>query len=160
MKNIYAILDELGVSYKKYDHPPVFTVEEAEKYSTDIPGGRSKNLFLRNKKGNKYFLVIAKPSADTNFEKLASLVGESSVGFASHERLEQALGVKSGAVSPFALINDSTKQVHVLVDQSLLGFDELGFHPNVNTSTLVISLADLKKFLTSTGNPVRFVEFS
>ena len=159
MTDIYTVLTGLGIAYKKYEPPPVFTVEEAEKYSTDIPGGRSKNLFLRNKKGNKYFLIIAETSTNIDFENIAYLVGESSVGFASPERLERVLGVKSGAVSPFALVNDEAKVVHVLVDNHLFKSEQLGFHPNENAATLVVQASDLRRFLESTGNTVQFLDF-
>jgi Ala-tRNA(Pro) deacylase len=159
MKDIYTILRNLGIEYKEHKHPPVFTVEEAERHSTDIPGGRSKNLFLRNKKSSKYFLVIADTATKIDFEIVAALIGESSVGLASAERLERVLGVKSGAVSPFSIINDDIKQVRVLVDNQLFQFKELGFHPNVNTETLIINASDFRKFLELSGNLIQFVDF-
>lgn len=153
MKNIYQILEDLGITYQKYDHPPVYTVEDAEKYDRGN-GGQSKNLFLRNKKGNKHYLVILEASKRLNLKQLESLLEEVNLSFASAERLLKYLGVTPGSVSPFGLIHDTDNTVKVIVDKDLLEYENQSFHPNVNTSTLVIKTPDFQKFLRWTQNTV------
>ena len=156
MEDIFQTLTKLGIEFKKYQHPPVYTVEEASEHAGHIPGGRSKNLFLRNKKGDKYYLIIADTSTNTDLKSIASIVDEKRIGFASPERLKEHLGITPGAVSPFGLLNDKNKIVTVLLDKKLTTHDELGFHPNINTETLVISSRDLIKYLNSVGNKLLY----
>lgn len=158
MQNIYQILEILNISYQKYEHPAVYTVEEAEKYDRDIEAGKSKNLFLRNKKGDKHYLLVMESSKRVDLKKLGELVNEPRLSFASPDRLQKYLGLTPGAVSPFGLVNDAEHSVHVLIDESLLTFDKLAYHPNVNTETLVISTDDYKKFLVWTENKVTYIK--
>lgn len=158
MKSIYDILTDLNIEYEKHDHPPVFTVEEAEQYDSAIYAGKSKNLFLRNKKGKMHYLLVAESTRKINLKKLSSDLSESKLSFASPERLDKYLKITPGSVSPFGLINDSTKTVKVLIDKVLLKHYKLGFHPNINTSTLVIKSNDFEKFLKWTGNNIVFLE--
>lgn len=158
MQDIYKVLDELNISYQKYEHPAVFTVEEAEKYDRGIDAGKSKNLFLRNKKGNQHYLVVAESTRKVDIKKLEELTGEKNLSFASPERLQKFLGVTPGSVSPFTLINNTDKTVNVLIDKGLLQYDKQAFHPNINTATLVISKTDFIKFLEWTGNHVSYVD--
>lgn len=157
MKDIYKVLEELGIEYQKIDHPAVFTVEDAEKFASKVSiDQHRKNLFLRNKKGDKHFLVILKATKRINIKQLENLLGED-LSFASPERLLKYLRLTSGSVSPFGLINDTAREVQVIVDSELLDFAEHGFHPNINTATLVISTADFKKFLESTQNQITYL---
>ena len=157
MKDIYQILNDLTVEYIRHDHLAVFTCEEAEKFCPPIPGGKSKNLFLRNRKGDKHYLLIVESSKRVDLGRLASLVNESKLGFASEERLKEHLGLTPGSVSPFGLINDQTHRVIVLIDQDLWKEDRLSFHPNINTATLELTREEFKKFLDECGNEIRFV---
>ncbi len=159
MNDIYEILEQLGIQYIRHEHPAVYTCEEADKYYKNIPGGKSKNLFLRNKKGNQYYLLIVEGSKKVDLKKLSDLVSESKLGFASPERMMKYLGLTSGAVSPFGLINDTEKRVIVVIDKNLWKYDRLHFHPNVNTATLELSRDDFQKFLDWRGNEVKFLEF-
>jgi Ala-tRNA(Pro) deacylase len=158
MENIYRILENLDIPYQKYEHPAVYTVEEAEKYDHHIDAGKSKNLFLRNRKGNKHYLLVIQSNKRVDLKGLSGLLGESSIGFASAERLNRYLRLTPGAVSPFGLINDVDDQVHVLIDQDLLTYEKLAYHPNINTETLVIRSSDFKKYLDWTENTVSYIE--
>lgn len=158
MKDIYHILDQLNISYEKYEHPSVYTVEEAQQYDRGIDAGKSKNLFLRNKKGDTHYLVVAESSRKVDIKELEELTGEKNLSFASPERLLTHLGLTPGSVSPFGLINNTDKSVRVLIDQRLLAYNKLAYHPNVNTATLVISKDDFIKFLEWTGNQVTYVD--
>jgi len=160
MKNIYDVLADLNIEYEKHDHPAVFSVKEAEQYDQGIDAGKSKNLFLRNRKGDKYYLLVAENISKVDLKKPQSFLNESRLSFASPDRLKEYLGLTPGSVSPFGLINDSSKSVKVLIDKNLLKFKKLGFHPNINTSTLVIKTDDFKKFLDWTENSITYVELN
>jgi Ala-tRNA(Pro) deacylase len=157
-RRVLEILDELGIAYVRHEHPPVATVEEAEKHWGPLKAAHCKNLFLRNYKGNRHYLVIAPVSRGIDLKRLNAELGEDRLSFASAERLKRWLGVEPGSVSPFGLINDETRHVQVVCDQALRASAALGFHPNVNTATLEIALADFEKFLSCRGNAVRWLE--
>jgi len=156
-RKVLETLEKLGIAYGRHEHPPVATVEEAEKYWGPIKGTHCKNLFLRNKRGNRHYLVIAAVDKAVDLKRLNAILGEDRLSFASPERLKRWLGLEPGAVSPFGLVNDATRQVDVICDEALKSSVGLGFHPNVNTVTLEIALADLEKFLASCGNTVRWL---
>lgn len=157
-RKVLEELDGLGIPYVRHEHPPVATVEEAEKHWADLRGTHCKNLFLRNYKGNRHYLVIAPVTRGIDLRRLNTALGEDRLSFASPERLRRWLGVEPGSVSPFGLVNDDTHHVRVVCDEALRSSAALGFHPNVNTATLEIALADFEKFLASRGNDVRWLE--
>ena len=154
---VYATLDALGITYEKYTHPPVFTSEEADEHWAPIPATRVKNLFLRNKRGDRHYLVILEVSKQADLRKLVKIVGDDRLSFGSPERLMATLGVTPGSVSPFGLIHDAGHSVRVIVDGDLRGAERLIFHPNINTLSVAISGADFERFLASRGNPVTWV---
>jgi Ala-tRNA(Pro) deacylase len=154
---VYATLDALGIPYDKYTHPPVFTGEEADEHWAPIPATRVKNLFLRNKKGDRHYLVILEVSRQADLRQLVKIVGDDRLSFGSAGRLMSTLGLTPGSVSPFGLIHDRTHAVRVIVDDDLRRAERLIFHPNINTASVTISVSDLERFLASMGNPVRWV---
>jgi Ala-tRNA(Pro) deacylase len=157
-RKVLDVLDSLGIAYVRHEHPPVFTVEDADKYWTELRGTHCKNLFLRNKKGNRHYLVVAPTSREIDLRGLNKTLGEDRLSFGSPERLARCLGLEPGSVSPFGLINDAEKEVRVIIDQDLRGSGFLGFHPNINTVTLDISFADFERFLSWTGNDIRYLD--
>lgn len=157
-RKVLEALDGLGIPYVRHEHPPVATVEAAEKHWGGLRGTHCKNLFLRNYKGNHHYLVIAPVTRGIDLKRLTADLGEDRLSFASAERLKRRLGVEPGSVSPFGLINDEAREVRVVCDAGLRSGQALGFHPNVNTATLEISLADFEKFLAWRGNAVRWLE--
>lgn len=157
-KKVLEKLDALGIPCVRHEHPPVATVEEAEKHWAVLKGTHCKNLFLRNYKGNHHYLVIASVARGIDLKRLNALLGEDRLSFASAERLKRWLGVEPGSVSPFGLINDATHHVQVVCDQALRSSAAVGFHPNVNTATLEIAFADFERYLASCGNSVRWLE--
>jgi Ala-tRNA(Pro) deacylase len=156
---VIEVLDSLGIAYERHEHPPVFTVEQAEKHWTGIQGAHCKNLFLRNKKGNRHYLVVLLSSKQADLRSLNQMLSEDRLSFGSPERLRKFLGLEPGSVSPFGLINDPKKEVTVILDRDLKQAERLNFHPNVNTATLGISGADFERFLAWTGHQVRYFEF-
>lgn len=157
-RKVYEILKKLDISYIRHEHPPVFTVEEAERYWQGIRGAHCKNLFLRNKKGNRHYLVIIEHTKRAGLKELEGRLGEDRLSFASEDRLNRYLGLKAGSVSPFGLISDSKKEVKVIIDQDLRNSDRINFHPNVNTATVEMAYSDFEKFLSWAGNSVRYLK--
>jgi Ala-tRNA(Pro) deacylase len=158
-QKVYDTLDKLSISYVKHEHPPVFTVEEAGQYWENISGAHCKNLFLRNKKGKRHYLVILKHNKRADLKALERQLGEDRLSFASAERLMRYLGLEEGAVSPFGLLNDTQKEVQVIIDQDLKNADSINFHPNVNTATIGLSFSDFEEFLSFCASPVRYLPF-
>jgi Ala-tRNA(Pro) deacylase len=154
---VTSALDTLGISYDLYEHPPVFTADEAAQHWAGIDATRVKNLFLRNKKGDRHYLVILGIEKLADLKHLVKVIGDDRLSFGSPERLMTRLGLTPGSVSPFGLLNDSTHSVRVIVDADLKRADRLIFHPNINTASLAISRTDFERFLDSRGNMVRWV---
>jgi Ala-tRNA(Pro) deacylase len=154
---VRARLAELGIAFERHEHPPVATVEEAEQHWADIDATHCKNLFLRNQKGNRHYLVILVHSKKADLRAVADQIGDGKLSFGSPERLMTHLGVTPGSVSPFGLFNDRDHGVRVVLDRDLKKATRLSFHPNINTVTLTIASADFTKFLESCGNPVQYV---
>jgi len=150
-------LDELNISYQKHSHPAVYTVEEAQQHRGSITGGQAKNLFLRNAKGSLHYLVVLEHSKQLDIRSLQTRIGAGKLSFASERRLEKYLGLTPGSVSPFGLINDSKHEVLVYIDSDLMEYDQVNFHPNVNTATYTISSEDFRRFLENAGNKVTFL---
>jgi Ala-tRNA(Pro) deacylase len=152
---VAARLAELGIAYSRHEHPPVPTVEEAEKYWSAIDATHCKNLFLRNQKGDRHYLLIVEHSKKVDLRKTADQIGDGKLSFGSPERLLKHLGLTPGSVSPFGLINDRNHSVRVFIDRDLKSAERLSFHPNINTVTLTLAAADFSRFLDACGNPVQ-----
>jgi Ala-tRNA(Pro) deacylase len=156
-ESVHARLEQLGIAFTRHEHPPVATAEEGEVQWKGIDAMHSKNLFLRNQKGNRHYLVIIAHSKRADLRAVADQIGDGKLSFASPERLMTHLGVTPGSVSPFGLINDPDHAVRVVLDRDFKAAARLSFHPNINTVTLTIAAADFTKFLESCGNPVQHV---
>jgi Ala-tRNA(Pro) deacylase len=155
--HVYRTLDALGIAYERHEHPPVFTAEEAAEHWSGLRGKPVKNLFLRNKKGDRHYLVIVGIEKQVDLRTLVKVVGDDRLSFGSPERLMARLGLTPGSVSPFGLINDGSGSVRVILDEELRAAEGLIFHPNENTASVTISFADFEKFLASRPNTVRWV---
>jgi Ala-tRNA(Pro) deacylase len=155
--SVVARLQDLSIPFERFEHPPVATVEEAERHWAGIDATHCKNLFLRNQKGNRHYLVVLLHSKRADLRAVADQIGDGKLSFASPERLMTHLGLTPGSVSPFGLINDLHRHVRVVLDRDLKAAGRLSFHPNINTATYVISAADFGRFLESCGNIVQHV---
>jgi Ala-tRNA(Pro) deacylase len=152
LDELFAYLDSLGIAHRTVSHPPVFTVEEARASRGELAGGHTKNLFLRDKKGALY-LVVALEDAAIELKSLHRLLGASGrFSFGSVELMRETLGVEPGSVTPFALINDKTARVTVVLDAAMMRPETLNFHPLRNTATTSIAREGLLKFLEATGH--------
>ena len=125
---------------------------------TGIDAAHCKNLFLRNQKGDRHYLLIVAHTKRVDLRAVASQMGNGKLSFASPERLMKWLGVAPGAVSPFGLINDRGHHVRVFVDRDLTRAPRISFHPNDNTRTIVLAFADFARFLADCANPVTYVD--
>ena len=150
--DLFAFLDRLGIAHRTVSHPPLFTVEESQALRGTIPGGHTKNLFLRDKKG-ALFLVVALEDAVIELRSLHRRLGASGrFSFGSADLLREALGIEPGAVTPFAAINDPAGRVTVVLDAAMMDHETLNYHPLRNTMTTSIGRADLLRFLEATGH--------
>lgn len=155
---VYDALESLGIPFQRFEHPPVFTSEEADVHWRGLPGVRCKNLFLRNKKGDHHYLVVLEISKKADLKQIVKLVNDDRLSFGSPERLMTELGLTPGSVSPFGLLNDADGSVVVLIDEDLRGAEGLIFHPNINTASVVVSWEGLERFFKSRSNVVRYVQ--
>jgi len=154
---VYRTLDGLAIRYDRHEHPPAFTVDQAEQCWAGLDAAFFKNLFLRNQKGNRHYLLIVNHDKRVDLRAVAEQIGDGKLSFASPERLMTHLGVTPGSVSPFGLIHDAAHHVRVVIDRDLKTAERVSFHPNVNTVTLVLTRLDFERFLESRGNSVQFV---
>jgi Ala-tRNA(Pro) deacylase len=157
-KDLYDLLAKLSVKFDYHEHPPVNTIDDAVTHWKDFNSGRCKNIFFRNHKGNRHYLVILEHLRQLNIHDLEKRLKQGKLTFASDRRLKKYLGVEPGSVSPFGLINDTDHHVHLFIDEKLNEFHRLAFHPNDNTASLVISKTDFLKFLEYMGNSYEFVK--
>jgi Ala-tRNA(Pro) deacylase len=152
---LFAYLDRLGIGHKTVGHAPAFTVDDARELRGKIPGGHTKNLFLRDKKGAA-FLVVALEDAAIELKSLHRRLGASGrFSFGSAALLGELLGVEPGSVTPFAAMNDTSGRVTVVLDAAMMAHEVLNFHPLRNTATTTISRDGLLKFLEATGHKPR-----
>ncbi len=149
---VIKFLDSNQISFQRCDHPAVFTSDEAKRLVPKLPGARTKNLFLRDRKGKRHFLLVIRPDQTVDLRTLSQSIGSTRVSLASPERLQRILGVTPGAVSLLALIHDEQGQVEVVFDESVWNATHLTCHPMVNTATLVLSHDAIGKFLRLSGH--------
>jgi Ala-tRNA(Pro) deacylase len=155
--DLFGYLDRLGIAHPTVSHPAVFTVEEARASRGAVPGGHTKNLFLRDKKGALY-LVVAPEDTTITLKSLHRLLGATGrFSFGSAELLRETLGVEPGSVTPFAAINDTEGRVRVILDAAMMAHETLHYHPLRNTMTTTIARDDLVRFLAATRHEPRIV---
>jgi Ala-tRNA(Pro) deacylase len=150
--DLLAYLAALGVETQTVDHPPLFTVEDSRTLRGDIPGGHTKNLFVKDKRGRLFLLVLGEETV-IDLKRVHEKIGaQGRVSFGSAELLEEVWGVRPGAVTPFGALNDKNGRVSVVLDGAMMRHERLNFHPLVNTRTTGLQSADLLKFLRATGH--------
>ncbi|MED4205403.1 prolyl-tRNA synthetase associated domain-containing protein [Neobacillus mesonae] len=157
-KLVFEKLKKSGIKYKQMDHPPVYTIEDMEELKITEHGEVCKNLFLRDAKGKRHFLVVLGKDKQADIKSIQAQLGCTRLSFASKERLQKYLQLQKGAVTPLGVINDPEAAVEIVLDSSLEGKEQLGFHPNDNTATIWISYGDLIKFIRMNGNNIYNIE--
>lgn len=156
-KKVYEVLDKLNIEYEKHEHPAVYTCDEAAIYTSDLKGVHTKNLFLRNKKGNKHYLIVMKEDKTLNVKEFGDKISEKNLSFASPERMMKYLCLTPGSVTIFGIINDTEHNVKVYIDDDIMKEEFIDSHPNVNTATLVYRVEDMLKFLDSSKNEYEII---
>lgn len=156
--DIFQFLDGHGIAYERHDHPAVFTCEEANRLVPPLPAAKTKNLFIRNKKGKRHFLVVVGHEKSVDMKALSKVLQAGGLSFGSPRRLHKYLGVDPGAVSLLGLVNDMAGAVELIVDQDLWKEKAVQCHPLVNTSTLVVPKEGLERFLAATGHRASLLE--
>jgi Ala-tRNA(Pro) deacylase len=155
--DIYSVLERHGIAYRRYDHDAVYTCEEADRAVPPTGAAHTKNLFLRDKKGVRHWLLVTLCEKPVDLARVAQRIGADRLSLGSSERLQKHLGVTPGSVTILALINDPQHDVALLVDDEVWRADAVQAHPLVNTATLVISQADIRRFLAATGHEPRVI---
>ena len=156
-EKVLEILNALNIEYQLVNHPAAFTVEELDNLALPQYGIGCKNLFLRDDKGKRHFLVVMDKDKTADLKSIQAQLGCSRLGFASEERLMKYLHLHKGEVTPLGIINDTEATVEVVIDRDLTGANKLGVHPNDNTATIWISFDDLQKIIVQNGNRLHFV---
>ena len=154
--DIKTYLTEMGIPFRAFSHPPVYTCEEAKKYSKGIRGVHSKNLFLKDEKSRRFYLVIIPEHKKLDMKGLGAVVGDR-LKFANESDLKGILNLDSGSVSPFGLIYDREHKVELLIDKEVWESEFVSFHPNVNTETLEIPREGFHKYVSSLKNRIRII---
>lgn len=157
-QQVYDYLDKLNIKYDYYEHPEAPTIEIAAQFYRGEGTVLCKNLFFRNHKGNKHYLVIMDASHNMNIHDIEKQLHQGKLSFASPERMMKYLGVRPGSVSLFTLVNDLQHEVTLFVDNKLKLAEKVSFHPNDNTASLVISNSDMMKFIQHVGNEYQFLD--
>jgi Ala-tRNA(Pro) deacylase len=155
--NLYKTLAELGIPFEYHEHPPAPTIEEAMKYWKDLDATHCKNIFFRNHKGNRHYLVILEHRQAIDIHDLEKRLKQGKLSFASDERMKKYLGLTPGSVTPFGLINDQDHHVHLFLDENLQKSATISFHPCINTASIIVKWEDFIRFLNWTGNTYEFL---
>ena len=157
-KQVYDYLDSLNIKYEYYEHPEAPTIEIASQFYRGEGTTLCKNLFFRNHKGNRHYLVIMESTFAMDIHSVEKILHQGKLSFASPERMMRYLGVKPGSVSLFNLVNDINREVTLFVDTKLLTVEKVSFHPNDNRASLVISSEDMLKFIKNIGNSYEIMD--
>ncbi|MDL2251419.1 prolyl-tRNA synthetase associated domain-containing protein [Odoribacter sp. OttesenSCG-928-J03] len=155
---VYKKLEELGIVFDYLEHPAAPTAELGKQYCVSLPGKHCKNLFFRNHKGNRHYLVIFDCDKELAIRDLEQILKQGKLSFASEQRMVKYLGLYPGSVSPFGLLNDTENHVYVFLDKNLKLTDKISFHPNDNHASLSIDTVDFIRYMDSVGNAYEWIE--
>lgn len=150
-EQLFAALDALGIKHATVKHAPLFTVEQSRAQRGQIPGGHTKNLFLKDAK-SALFLIVAHHRTRVDLKRLPPVIGSARLSFGPADLLQEVMGVKPGSVTAFAVMNDAGQQVRVVLDRNLMEFDTINLHPMENSATTSIARDDLLRFIRATGH--------
>jgi Ala-tRNA(Pro) deacylase len=157
--DLFAFLDRIGVSHRTLDHPAVFTVGEGGDIKAAIPGAHTKNLFLKDAKG-QLWLISAEGHAQIDLKRLHTVIGSARLSFGAPELMAETLGVTPGSVTAFGLINDADRRVRFVLDRTLAEADLVNFHPLANTATTTVTADGFRAFLSAIGVTPMVVDFA
>ena len=158
MEEVYDLLDKLKIKYIRIKHPALFTYEDVKKNNINIDAVICKNLFIRNSKKSQYYIVALPIQKRANLKLLQTELEESRLSFGDEETLEEKTGVKSGSVSIFNSIKLKDKNIIFIVDEELLQYEKIAFHPNINTETTVFSPKEIYKIFDECNVKYKFIK--
>jgi len=156
--DIFQFFADHNIEYERHDHPPVYTCEDVNRLVPELPGAKTKNLFVRDQKGKQHFLVSVPDEKSVDLKALAPVLGVGKLSFGSPKRLKKYLDLEPGAVTILAALNDTENAVEVVMDEKLWKAEALLYHPLVNTSTVLISRKNVAQFLEATGHTPRILK--
>ncbi len=156
-KELYSVLEELEINFEYNEHPAAPTIEIAKQYWKDLDAVHCKNLFFRNHKGNRHYLVVFDHRQNLSIKSLEQKLKQGKLSFASEKRMDKYLALKPGSVSPFGLIQARENHVMVFFDKNLQKANKISFHPCINTASLVLKFEDFKRFMDWVGNRHEFL---
>lgn len=159
-QEIKTFLDEKKIAYEWAEHKAVYTIEDMLGLGLEDMQDVAKNLFLRDAKGKRHFLVVVREDKRVDLKRLGELLGGVKLSFASEERLEKYLGLKKGAVTPLGILNDEERAVEVFFDEDFCHMKKIGVHPNDNTASVFLSVEDLLHIIREHGNSVEIISFT
>lgn len=157
-KEVLNLLENMNISYDVIEHPAVFTIEEMDKLNIDYKNEIVKNLFVRDDKKKRYFLIVLLKNKRVDLKEIKKVVNSRALSFASEEDLSKYMKLSKGSVTPFGILNDIDCKVEVVFDKDILLFERIGVHPNDNRATVWISPKDLEGVIQSHGNNVLYIE--
>lgn len=158
-EDLFKRLDRLEIAHSTMEHPPIFTVDEGRDIKAALPGGHTKNLFLKDKKG-RLVLISALGETEIRINRLHHHLDCGRLSFGREELMIETLGVTPGSVTAFALINDTERKVRFVLDKALMQHDIVNFHPLRNDATTAIASRDLLRFAEDTGHGAEIFDFS
>ena len=160
-RDLFTFLDELGIAHETVDHKAVFTVEESREIKREMPGGHSKNLFLKDK-GGTLSLVVACAETMVDLKILGKIIGSKQrLSFGKPALLSDVLGISPGSVTPFAVMNDTGHRLdHVILDEAFVAFEKIWFHPLENTASTAIAPSDLPRFIEACGHEPKIMDLA
>jgi Ala-tRNA(Pro) deacylase len=153
-QDLFARLAQLGIETRTLEHEAVFTVAESSRLERELPGAHTKNLFLKNEDGS-LFLIVAVAATRVDLKALGKMLGAGRFSFGKPELLLDALGVSPGSVTVFAVMNDRSHRVRLILDAELMNYDTINCHPLENTATTNIARDDLLRFIRACGHEPR-----
>ncbi|WP_094603388.1 Prolyl-tRNA editing protein ProX [Sporomusa silvacetica DSM 10669] len=157
-KKVFDVMESMSISYNVIEHPAVFTIEDMDKLSIDNKNEIVKNLFIRDDKKQRYFLIVLHKNKRINLKELRRNLNCSPLSFASEAELYQYMKLCKGSVTPFGILNDDECKVEVVLDKDILLFENIGVHPNDNTATVWIHPPDLEAIIRNHGNNISYLE--
>jgi len=159
MKNkVYELLNKLNINYTKIEHPPLFTCEDNKKYNIKFNAIICKNLFIKNSNRSQHYLFVLPLEKKLNLKLLQMLLKESRLSLENEDILEEKLGVKTGSVSIFNIINLKEKDIIFILDENILAYEKVGFHPNTNTETIILNPKELHKIFQYFNIKYKFIK--
>lgn len=159
-QEVKSFLEEKNIPFEWVEHKAVYTIEEMEELGLESMDEIAKNLFLRDQKGKRHFLVVIRADKQANLKELGEKLGVGKLSFASEERLEKYMGLKKGAVSPLGVLNNENCAVEVFFDEDFTKMPRIGVHPNENTASVYLSPEDLLRVIREHGNRLEIVSFA